>query len=395
MVYGEVLGTPDEQVAAGYGDDRPDWPPTRWLVEGLEEGRERRCPVVWQDVGVTAELPPAEAERVRSVGRRRHAAVRDEWSRSLLEAAGLHDVATVPDSLLLLPRHLPADVLQRRLAYLRLMGWYPDGGETLVIEGGASMIGAVAMWATALSAWCSEGTGRSVVASTPRRHGRGRSFADALERASVGLPALHLFKLPSVTLEDLVAVFSAGAVLLCASPTGQLLGRAYGRAVAAVGSDVLRVPHVPDPPVPDGPVGLLAAVESARDAPPPDLSPARAAIDDRLDALRCARGRSRCLTGRGAPRARGRGGAADRPPGPGERLLAERLVFADRIQDLLTEQDRQRAEIAGLRAEVDALRAEAERAFHLESELQAVYDTFTFRATARLRALYGRMRRPR
>jgi hypothetical protein len=109
---------------------------SQFFVDGLGNDLERRCPVAWSSVGVPVDVPAASADRLRSaLARRVHVSVRDEASRRRLEGIGAGtDIAVVPEATGLAARAFPQETLERRLAYLRALGSFPERGRPVVVR---------------------------------------------------------------------------------------------------------------------------------------------------------------------------------------------------------------------------------------------------------------------
>jgi hypothetical protein len=136
VVTGDVVHTRDDVYADLYGipvGEAERLRPSGFFVDGLGGG----CHVAWHHVGVPYELDAAEMQRVRSgLGSVAHVSVRGEASRERLLAAGSRsDIRAVPDPAVLADRLFPAEVLRKRLEYLRAMEWYPAEPRPVVVEG--------------------------------------------------------------------------------------------------------------------------------------------------------------------------------------------------------------------------------------------------------------------
>ena len=230
----------------------------------------------------------------------------------------------------LLPRLLPREVLDKRLEYLRLMGWFPPEGPALITEGQAERI-----------------------------------LADHPELAPVTLPGF-------LSLEDVAAAIAA-ADGFAGSPAGCLLALGYGKPAAADddAEEFARAGKAaPDAELlqrlqaeVDAWLDSLAEEARTRARPAP---PTAAALESELRALRRAH------------RART------------ERANAERVLLADRVARAEAEAAAARHEADHLRRRVDEVGAARARS---EAESAALRSTRTFRWTAAARAVYRRLRR--
>ena|GEM_PF-5960935 len=230
----------------------------------------------------------------------------------------------------LLPRLLPREVLDKRLEYLRLMGWFPREGPALVTEGPAERI-----------------------------------LADHPGLAPVTLPGF-------LGLEDVAAAIAA-ADGFAGSPAGCLVALAYGKPAAASDDPeafARAAKAAPDTELlerlqaeVDAWLDSLAEEARTRAVPSP---PSTAALEAELQALRRAH------------RARA------------ERANAERVVLADRVARAEAEAAAARHDADHLRQRVDEEGAARAR---FEAECAALRSTRTFRWTAAARAVYRRLRR--
>jgi hypothetical protein len=230
----------------------------------------------------------------------------------------------------LLPRLLPREVLDKRLEYLRLMGWFPREGPALVTEGPAERI-----------------------------------LADHPGLAPVTLPGF-------LGLEDVAAAIAA-ADGFAGSPAGCLVALAYGKPAEASDDPeafARAAKAAPDTELlerlqaeVDAWLDSLAEEARTRAVPSP---PSTAALEAELQALRRAH------------RARA------------ERANAERVVLADRVARAEGGGGAPRPEADHLRQRVDEEGAARAR---FEAECAALRSTRTFRWTAAARAVYRRLRR--
>jgi polysaccharide pyruvyl transferase WcaK-like protein len=208
--------------------------PSRFFVEALGPELERRCPAVWNAVGVSVapEGPGApEAQRLRAaLAGRRHVAVRDRYSKERLQRAGVdRPIEVVPDSALLLDRILPAPALAARLERFRAAGCYPTG-PALVLQGCDLIVPHAARLARAVGEWLESDTSHPglepVIVVTGRCRGDA-VFADAL---GPQLARRRVFRLPpEVGIDDLAAAIAGGGVFVGSSLHGAITALVYGR----------------------------------------------------------------------------------------------------------------------------------------------------------------------
>jgi hypothetical protein len=135
IVTGDVIHTRDAHYRELYGDAF-DLRPSEFFVDGLGAELEELCPVIWSAVGVPFEPGEGDAARLRSaLERRPHVSVRDEASLRWLEELGTERaIPVVPDPVALAARIFDPDVLRKRLDYLRVLGCYPTQGRPVVVD---------------------------------------------------------------------------------------------------------------------------------------------------------------------------------------------------------------------------------------------------------------------
>lgn len=274
--------------------------------------------------------------------------------------------ADVPHPAVLLPTLFPAPVLEKRLEYLRVMGWYPREGDALVVQGDGVPAGG-------LDQLLEDHPGLSPVVVQLHQGDGAPPPPGAWHR----LP-------PSAGAEDVVAAIAASAGFVGSSAVGCLTALCYGRpSVQLAAGDELALRDAYARAVKAGAredvlAAMQAAVsawldqvaaeaaEAARWRHPEGLrEPSRAALQAELDGLRRAHRASV------------------------ERRYQERAALADHAA-------RAEARAAALAEEVGELRQRAaneaaERA-RFESELTALRNTRTFRWTDAARSVYRVLR---
>lgn len=229
---GEIIHTRDELLAPHYGrspEEMVERAPSRFFIEGLGPDLEREVPVVWTSVGIPFDPEDGEVLR-RALVHRPTITVRDEISRSRLEALGL-EAQVVPDPILLLPRIWGPDLLERRLRHLRAMDWYPERGWTLIAQGNRAGLPQADETAAAIDRIVE---GREdptvVIVSTGPIHGDD-AFAAALKE---GLGARTIL-LPEAGLQDVAAAIAHADGFVGSSLHGNITAAAYGRPHAILG----------------------------------------------------------------------------------------------------------------------------------------------------------------
>jgi hypothetical protein len=302
------------------------------------------------------------------------------------------------DPAVLAPRLFSADLLAKRIEYLWLMGWYPPEGATVLVEGDAGLLPMVPAVAAALGSLLGSEPDVTVVLAEMGSPGDAE-FAAAL---AAQLPAGSVYRLPRCAgLEDLAAAIVNCAVFAGSSPRAGLVAQAYGRSSIRL-----------DPAAPPAPGAFEQAMKA--DAAASDVSALAASADAELDRI--------ADNARTAALAR-RQKEAPMPdtPHPAEtvdvlaelqiahearsrRLATERMVFANHLHKAEAEIGRLKDEVARLREELAradgrvaqaeaATRAEVEGRLAVEEELAGLRATRTFRYTAELRNVYGRLRK--
>ena len=415
---GEIIHTRDELLAPAYGVDALDVAriePSRWFIEGLGPDLERTTPVVWHAVGVPFDPTAQEAERFRAaLASRDYIAVRDERSRARLVQAGVaNEITVVPDSALLLTRVLSDEVLDRRLAFLRRMGWYPSDGEALVVQGNRDMLRFVPEIATALDEILTRHTNvQPVLIETGVCHGDG-DLADALEAAL----SRQVWRLPpEVGVEDIAAAISRSAAFVGSSLHGCITALAFSRPFVVLNFDASSKL--------DGFVDLVdregAVARNPREvvaALARGLSQGSASgratrlqrhVDDHFDRVADiveASWARRTRADEGGPASRHTAGRLEaelrslRSAHEAQtlRVRAERLRLADHMQEVQEELLAHRAAGADLQAALEVSNAAAgeaqARASALQRELRLLRNTRTFRYLAAPRRAYSRLRR--
>ena len=368
---------------------------TRFFVDGLGRQLERTRPVVWHAVAVPFDLEPEEAERYRrALSARPYVSVRDEASRRRLERAGVdRDIEVVPDPMVLLPRLLPESDLERRLEQLRFLGWFPEDGRALVVQGGEALAASVEAVADAVARLADERGAEVLVLETapgdaPFAEGVAARLGDRARRAS------------GATVEDVVAAIAASEGFVGDSAHAKLVAFAYGRPYATPESgsslDDLRASFEK---VASGGarLELVGALQRRLDASYDRIAEVvtdAVGADARPEAGREARELRSQLDAIWASHA-----------ALGRRIAAERVALAKDVEEraarhreevtrLEGEIERHEAEIVALRRTLadETQRLEGEVAGR-ERQIRELLNTRTYRYTAFLRGIWGRLRR--
>lgn len=382
---GEIIHWRDDFLAPHYGLPPQDLlarAPSRFFIEGLGPSLESSCPVLWNAVGVPFEPTAEEAERFRrALGERPYVAVRDEVSRKRLESAGVEaPIEVVPDTALLLSRIFEPQVLDKRLEFLRAVGWFPpEDVPALAVQGDRGLVPFVPQLAEQVARLARDVDGlRPVLVETGPCHGD-HEFADRFQDAFEG----QTDRLgPAASVEDVAAAIRGSAGFVGNSLHGNITAVAFRRPHVALnlkGQAKLEafagVVGDPDCVIEDA-NGLANAFRRVN-GPRRDPAPLLARIDAHFD--RIAEIAAESATRRSRSATAGRAGAAGEEPRPdaaaierrarevrAQRAAAERRVLADRASELEALAAHHRAEEDRLRFELDRAGGEVRR---LESQL--------------------------
>lgn len=401
---GEIIHTRDEVLGPHYGlpgEELRSRAPSRFFIEGLGPDLEREVPVIWSSVGIP--FDPEEPDRFQAaVEGRPYVTVRDETSRERLAGLGV-TADVVPDPVLLLPRLWGPDLLERRLRHLRAMGWFPPEGWTVVAQGNRAGVRHAEDLAAALDriAVGREDPTVMIVATGPC-HGD-EEFADVLQR-HLRTPARRV---PAAGLQDIAAAVAASDGFVGSSLHGNITAFAYGRPHVALGwggetklagfAEAVGAPECLAPAPEDAPAAF-EKMESL--GPRPEVLAALQARSDahfdrvaELAVEASARGQGTAAAGEAGAEDLRDGSARLREAyrARGRLLATGRWAAADRVARLEREVAALREEVGWLRGRVPELEEEL-AAKH--GELEELRATRTFRYTAGLRGLYGRLRRP-
>jgi polysaccharide pyruvyl transferase WcaK-like protein len=415
---GEIIHTQDQLLAPAYGvgpEDVARIEPSRWFMEGLGPELESTTPVVWHAVGVPFDPDPREAQRLRvALASRDYITVRDARSRERLVEAGVaNEITVVPDTALLLTRVLQQDVLDRRLALLRRMGWYPHDREPLVLQGNRDMVGDAPRIGAAITEILDRHRRlQPVLIETGVCHGDG-DMAGALESAL----ARPVFRLPQEAgVEDIAAAIVHSAAFVGSSLHGCITALAFGRPFVVLNLDARsKLDGFAELVNRDGMVArdpreIARALEQALGLPANDavLNDLQQKVDEHFDrvadVIEASWARRTHVDGVVAP-ARHTAGRLEvevrdlrsAHDTQARRVRAERLRLADHVQEMQEELLARRAEVANLEAALAESRASASeahaRASDAERELRSLRNTRTFRYLAAPRRAYARLRK--
>ncbi len=232
VVIGDVIETRDRRFAPQYGaptDEVKSRRPSSFLVDGLGGDLEEKVPVIWYSIAVVDDIPKPDRERVRAAAElRRSIAVIDEASRERLLVCGVdRPVDVVPPLTVLAGDVFDASVLDKRRAYLRVLGAYPDQGRPLVLEHGVLEQGNVA---EAVSQVRERNPDLTVITidSPGSEHVR---LSPLFDRAVDARPT-------EMTLEDVAAAVAGGGLYVGASARAVLAAASLGVPTLFVDSDL-------------------------------------------------------------------------------------------------------------------------------------------------------------
>jgi polysaccharide pyruvyl transferase WcaK-like protein len=409
---GEIIHDHDWELAPHYGrsaEELTALAPSRFFIDGLGPELEEECPVVWHAVGLPFDVPPAQVSRYReALTGRPYLSVRDDISKRRLEEAGVaRGVALVPDPAVLLPRLLDADLLDRRLRYLRAIGSYPVRGTGLVVQGSRVLLRWIEELAPAVARLAEDLAAPVVLLETGPSHGDGE-FAAAL---SGRLPG-PVYRVTEVGVEDVAAVIAGSAGFVGNSLHGNITAFAFGRPHVILGLN--------EESKLEGFARLIDA-EACLAERPEEVASAfhrttelghradlRAGLQARVDrhfdrladvARQAASRRVRRDPTTGSPMGQERHLAALRRAfeARGRRLAIQRWRLADRVAELEREHEGVREKAERLEAEVADLRAAnttlEEEVAGRKAEVERLLNTRTFRYTKPFREAWGRIRR--
>lgn len=219
----DVLTTDDRALAVDYGLLESE-ALRRRISAFFIPGPAESCPTAWSAVGVPSAFSSADAPCVRNaLANARYVSVRDDLSRKRLLDAGFRgDVTVVPDPVALVSRIFEANILARRLDYLRLMGWFPRKGAPIAVQVSAALFVQIdPLLALLEKASAAQDAPILFFETEPVDDG---GACDALAGK------LHsAFRLPaSVSMVDVIAAFSASCCFVGDSVYGHLAAAGFG-----------------------------------------------------------------------------------------------------------------------------------------------------------------------
>ncbi|MEA2589250.1 MAG: hypothetical protein QOH66_2177 [Actinomycetota bacterium] len=298
----------------------------------------------------------------------------------------------------LAPKLFSPELLAKRLEYLWLMGWYPPEGAAVVVEGDATLLPVVPGLVAALSGFLTSEPDLKVVLAELGSPGD----AEFASEVAAGLPPESVHRLPRAAgIEDIAAAIANCAIFAGSSERAGRVAQAYGRAWVTL--DPAALPASED-------------FEHARkaDAAPAGGSAPAAQAEAELDLVaEIARTAALARRQKEAPMPETQH-PAETEDALGQlqvahetrsrRLATERMVFANHLHKAEAEIARLKEELARLREELAradgraaqaeaATRAETDARLAVEEELAGLRATRTFRYTAELRSVYGRLRK--
>jgi len=360
VITGNVIHTRDDLYAQLYripAREADRLQPSGFFVDGLGPELEHRCPVAWHAVAVPFDLDPTEAQRVKNaLSSRRHVSVRDRVSRERLLAIGsASDIAVVPDATVLAKRLFRTEVLRKRLDYLRVMDWYPVERPPVVVQGDASIADRASEIAHEVGAL------NAPIVLAELTGWRGDDlFADTIAPLLPDPP----FRLPTqLTLEDITAAIAHARAFVGTSPAGHSTALAFGVPSTAPTEGLALALRA------TAGESLVAELQDGMDSEFDEL----AALAERAWSARStSEARTAAELLRALSQAEERYQALLRAyEERGERLVQERLRYAEIVEALEAASEGLSAETVSRGAELEnqleiALAAEAEARFELE-----------------------------
>lgn len=301
------------------------------------------------------------------------------------------------DPVVLAPRLFSPDLLTKRLEYLWLMGWYPREGAAVVVEGDETLLPIVPRLAAELCKFVASESDLKVVLAELGSPGD----ADFASELAAELPPECRYRLPGFAgIEDIAAAIANSAFVAARSGRVGLVAQAYGRPWVAL-----------DPKACPTSAHFERArrAEVAPAAGPSLAARADAELDRIAEVARTAalthrqKEASMAETQRLSETEEALGHLQVAHEARSRRLATERMVFANHLHKAEAEIGRLKDEVARLREEVThaesraaeaeaGTRAEAAARLAAQEELSALRATRTFRYTAELRSVYGRIR---
>ena len=219
---GELVHNGEIVVERAGASDRISYAPFATDLGLLAEAR----PMAWNAVGVPVDIPDALAPLLRAATASVDLlAVRDEASRSRLEAAGVErPIDVVPDTAVLVDDVVPHQARAQALERLRADGRLPGpGGPVVVVHLSFATPAVLAETGAALAAVIAHQrpTARFVLVALGETHGDGATLRSLAERVGA---AASVVANPSV--EEAVAVLAAADVVVSTSYHAVLLATA-------------------------------------------------------------------------------------------------------------------------------------------------------------------------
>jgi hypothetical protein len=391
-----VVTGPLDVPAGAYGWAQPaDQVPDRLLYDGLGEELEKTCPVLYIGAEPSDHTSRPADHLVAALARHRYGPVADP-TLVAPSRGGSTDSDDIPDVLLLTDRCFEGDLLDRREAYLRLMGWFPTSGPVIVVEGDDDLGPFAPALGRVLDTVAAE-RGATCVLLQSHLVGNDASFAPAvgahLDRIGGTIPF-------DAGLINLIAAVANADVVVSSSRSLLAVALAFGRPcvgldLAATGElDALAQWTGSSDSIISEPTELVSAL---RHAPTQEVLGQRRVmlqgrVDVRLDQV------AKIIT----QAATARRVAGEAPVGVTSlttrlrtveaayaalqrRIAAERLAFANCAEAFA---DR----AAVLEADLEKVPPLLSELAEVRAELEAVYSTRTMRFLQPARRLYGRLR---
>jgi 2-polyprenyl-3-methyl-5-hydroxy-6-metoxy-1,4-benzoquinol methylase len=197
--------------------------PDAILVHGLGEDLEESCPVLSFGVEMAEHSPLTTDQLSAALAKHRFLAPSD---RRLADVGIVgQDLPFLPDPVFLVGRYFSPEALRLRAAYLRLMGWFPDSGPVIVIQGDRDLIELVPPLAKVIDEVAATQGARCVAMET-KVINDDASFANSIAGALKGPCGVIPI---DAGIMDLVAAVANADIVITSSATLMAVAFAVGR----------------------------------------------------------------------------------------------------------------------------------------------------------------------
>jgi Polysaccharide pyruvyl transferase len=236
VVAGDVIHTHDELYADRYRIGREEAErlrPSAFFVDGFGTEVTQRCPIVWHAVHILFVFEPDERERIAKALHSIHSvSVSDPTSRERLEQVKSgRQICVVPDPTILVSRLFDAEVLRKRHDYLRVLDSYPAAKPPFLIQGDASLAHRASEIAGTFKTVAD--AGEELVLVELSEASGDRLFANAIAEHLPGVRRLPA----SAGIEDITAAIAHARAVVASSAQARSAALAFSVATAALGAD--------------------------------------------------------------------------------------------------------------------------------------------------------------